>query len=101
MPTAPAAGNEVRTRHRVPPVPNPEKRKKRKKSALRGRLSLDNWGPHKCSARYGTLDFPRISGELSARGRRSVGGGSRLEAFALLVEHDHVGHLPRAILVQV
>jgi len=35
-PTAPAAGNAVRTRHRVPPVPTPEQRKKTQKIRSQG-----------------------------------------------------------------
>jgi hypothetical protein len=45
--------NAVRTRHGLLTSPALEKRKKRKKSAHRGSLSLDNWGPHKGSAWMG------------------------------------------------
>src|SRR5262245_61848905 len=47
---APVYRNEVRTCDRLSTALGPGTRKKSKKSAHRGRLSLDNRGPHKCSA---------------------------------------------------
>ena len=51
MLAAPAERNQVRTRCQRMTTPGPTRRKKREKSAPRGRLSLDNGGPHKGSAR--------------------------------------------------
>jgi hypothetical protein len=43
-------GNQVRTRCRWPPMLASTRRKKKQKTAQRISLSLDNRGPHKCSA---------------------------------------------------
>src|SRR5207253_2582139 len=51
MSAAPAERNQVRTRCQRMTAPGPTRRKKSTKSAPRGSLSLDNGGPHKCSAR--------------------------------------------------
>src|SRR5215831_17886051 len=48
---APSYGNQVRTRDRLLTVPGIPRRKQSKKSARRGSVSLDKWGPHTCSAR--------------------------------------------------
>jgi hypothetical protein len=49
---APSYGNQVRTQDRLLTAPRTPRRKKSKKSARRGSLSLDTWGPHTCSAAF-------------------------------------------------
>jgi hypothetical protein len=45
--TAPASGNEVRTRHRLPTAPARQSGKTPQQSAPGGSLPLDKWGPSK------------------------------------------------------
>jgi hypothetical protein len=46
VPSALAYGHHVGTRRQRPTTPGRKKRNKRKNSAPRGGVSLDNWGPH-------------------------------------------------------